>query len=549
VDVFHGSASGLGASPSRVQTGGYRFGNSVASAGDVNGDGYTDVITGSYQYDVDGRIDAGRVDLYLGSDAGLSLAPSWTRLGAQDSANYGFKAAGAGDVNGDGYGDVIVGAWLTDAPVLDQGQAFLYMGSAAGLDTLPAWTAKGEGVKAQFGQWVNSAGDVNGDGFSDVIVGSNKFSGPGLNAGRAYVYLGSPLGLEAEPTWTFTGSSGDFVGTVATAGDVNCDGYSDVLVGAPMYTNGETEEGIVALFLGSPTGPSATADWSFEGGRPLARMGEGVASAGDVNGDGFADVIIGSNEFTNPLLREGAAFLFLGNKTDGIDRLIRQSRVSLVRPIVAPCLSDEPDAFRLTATVRSPFGRTDVALEYEAAPLGTPLDGTSAVVGTFTDTGVPSGSNGSSQQVAETVNGWSPGDLVHWRARFVTRSPIFPRTPWTWPVSNAVSEADVRMPGAVKVSEPPLAGARGALPLFDAVPTVGAGPITLAARAERAVRLVRIAVYDATGSLVRVLDAGGASSVTWDCRDAQGRLVAGGVYAVRASTSGGVSIRRVVVRR
>ena len=114
----------------------------MATAGDVNGDGYTDVIVGAYAYD-NGQTDEGRAFVYLGSAAGLATTAAWTAESDQDGASFGNSVATAGDVNGDGYTDVIVGRLDYDNGQTTRA-AFVYHGSAAGLATSPAWTAESD---------------------------------------------------------------------------------------------------------------------------------------------------------------------------------------------------------------------------------------------------------------------------------------------------------------------------------------------------------------------------------------------------------------------
>src|SRR5262245_8230060 len=174
------------------------------------------------------------------------LTGGWTAESDQAGAEFGFAVSTAGDVNGDGYSDVIVGAFYYDNGQTDEGRAFVYHGSASGLGSSPAWTAEGDQASAYFGDSVSTAGDVNGDGYSDVVVGARDYdNGPDVNEGRAYVYHGSVSGLATSPAWTAV-SNQAFAGfgwSVSTAGDVNGDGYSEVIVGAALYDNGQTDEG------------------------------------------------------------------------------------------------------------------------------------------------------------------------------------------------------------------------------------------------------------------------------------------------------------------
>src|SRR6185369_2871380 len=122
----------------------------VASAGDVNGDGYSDVIVGAPTWD-DGESSEGGAFVYLGSPSGLATTAAWSAESNQASASFGYSVATAGDVDGDGFSDVIVGARLFDGGQADEGAAFAYRGSAAGLAAAPAWTVEGAQAGARFG--------------------------------------------------------------------------------------------------------------------------------------------------------------------------------------------------------------------------------------------------------------------------------------------------------------------------------------------------------------------------------------------------------------
>ena len=201
---------------------------------DVNGDGYADLVVGAPCAPYSGPANgcgAGRAYVYLGSARGLSGTPAMS-LPGPDGTNgrFGYSVASAGDVNGEGYADLVVGAdWAPNSGGPGAGRAYVYLGSATGLSGTPAKTLTGpDGANGQFGYSVASACDVNGDGYADLVVGAlyAPFSGS-LGAGRAYVYLGSATGLSGTPATTLTGPDGAhgfFGSSVASAGDVNRDG-------------------------------------------------------------------------------------------------------------------------------------------------------------------------------------------------------------------------------------------------------------------------------------------------------------------------------------
>jgi hypothetical protein len=314
-----------------------QLGWSVATAGDVNGDGLSDVIVGAHLYD-NGQADEGRAFVFHGSATGLSPAANWTAESDQAGARLGFSVATAGDVSGDGYGDVVIGASLFDNGHTDEGRAFVYLGSATGLPGGPnagpgdaGWTAESDQGGAQLGISVATAGDVNGDGFSDVIVGAWLHDNGQADEGRAFVYHGSATGLSGGPNagpgdadWTAESNQGfaRFGLSVGTAGDVNGDGFSDVVAGAWLYDNGQADEGRAFVYHGSatglPGGPNAgpgDADWTAESDQASAQLGFSVATAGDVNGDGFSDIIVGAWLYDNGQGDEGRAFVYHGSAT------------------------------------------------------------------------------------------------------------------------------------------------------------------------------------------------------------------------------------------
>jgi hypothetical protein len=306
------------------------FGYSVAGAGDVNGDGYDDVIVGAIRYDA-GQTDEGAAFIFHGSASGLgngNPATAATQIESnQINAFLGWSVGGAGDVNGDGYDDVIVGARNFAAGQTGEGAAFVFLGSASGIADGDPNTAAAQleanQAAASFGYSVAGAGDVNGDGYDDVIVGARNYASGQSGEGGAFVFLGSALGIgDGNPSNAAAVLQGDqsnanFGHVVDGAGDVNGDGYDDVIVGAPNYDAGQSNEGAAFVFLGSASGvasaPASAAATQLEGEQISAALGTGAAGAGDVNGDGYDDVIASATLYDAGETDEGAAFVFHGS--------------------------------------------------------------------------------------------------------------------------------------------------------------------------------------------------------------------------------------------
>lgn len=305
------------------------FGASVASAGDVNMDGYDDVVVGAPLY-ANGEASEGAAFVFLGSASGVVASDLGdahaTVEGNQIGAGMGLCVSGAGDVDMDGYDDLLVAANLYDSGETNEGAAFLWHGSASGIVGTGPGDAdvqlESDQLGAQLGA-VAGAGDVNGDGYADVILGSQSYDAGEVDEGAAFVFLGSAGGLVGTtPATAHAQLESDLTGAlfgwvVSGAGDVDMDGYDDVIVGAPLYANGESSEGGAFVFLGSASGVASadagTAHAALESNQAGAQLGRGAAGAGDVNGDGYADVIAGAPNYTNGESGEGAAFVFVGS--------------------------------------------------------------------------------------------------------------------------------------------------------------------------------------------------------------------------------------------
>ena len=308
---------------------------SVHAAGDINGDGFDDVIVGSRDASGDAYVIYGHAGGFdktielssLGGSDGFKLTHVGHTYGQTSSLPYGVEVSAAGDVNGDGIDDFLVGAYAATTDFhSSNGSVYLIYGKAGGFDTtidLENLSASDgvriNGSKAgdEFGSSVSAAGDLNGDGYDDFIVGADSLSNS--QAGSAFVIFGHSgafnidlSNLDGYSGYRIDGGkAGDIAGrSVASAGDINGDGFADLIIGAPHFHNSYNAWSAASgtayiLFghagqfsnvdlgnLGSETGFKITGIAADD------HVGVSVASAGDINGDGFSDIVVGSGATT-----------------------------------------------------------------------------------------------------------------------------------------------------------------------------------------------------------------------------------------------------------
>jgi VCBS repeat-containing protein len=349
-------------------------GSSVSAAGDVNGDGFVDLIVGA-PFGNDGGSNAGEAYVVFGKAAGLgtvdgsgramldltSLSPADGFVIQDDVTgdNAGWSVSAAGDINGDGFADVIIGAPGGDDGGNYAGEAYVVFGGASGLGTLdgagrsvvdlasfsPAqgFIVRGDAAGDATGIGVSSAGDVNGDGLADLIVGASLGDDGGDIAGEAYVVFGKASGFgtvdgtgrsvvdltSLSPANGFViqgDAAGDEAGySLSSAGDVNGDGIADLIVGARGGDDGGSNAGEAYVVFGTTSGfgtvdgtgrsvvdlttLAAANGFVVQGDEATDWAGLSVSKAGDVNGDGFADIIVGAPLGADAGVNAGEAYV------------------------------------------------------------------------------------------------------------------------------------------------------------------------------------------------------------------------------------------------
>ena len=313
VYLWYGSTSGVQASSEQKITASDAdsyayFGRSLSLSGDVDGDGYDDLAVGA-----DGADVSGAAYVFYGSSTGLDAA-SEQKVQASVSTGYlGQTIELAGDLNGDGYDDLVVGDWRPQA-------VFVFYGSSTGVDTSTEQRVDGDfsADNTRFGTAVASGGDLDGDGYDDLAVGDYRYSGSETYGGAAYIYLGSSTGVVEASVQEIEPPSPRYVGyfgeSLAFVGDLDHDGYDDLLVGAGGGSAATSYSGEGYVFLGSGTGIQAGVGQTVtvSGASAADYVGESVASLGDVDGDGTAEIALGATGNDDAGTRAGAVHIFTG---------------------------------------------------------------------------------------------------------------------------------------------------------------------------------------------------------------------------------------------
>lgn len=268
-----------------------RFGSAIGTAGDINGDGFDDLIVGSPN-DSSFAFEVGSVRVFSGEDGIVLLTLHGTLL----SDHFGTAVSSAGDTNNDGVGDLIIGAPDSDQNGMSSGSAQVISGLTGEL----LHVLLGEHVEDAFGSSVGCAGDVNNDGFDDLIVGSYNESHLVSRTGGARVFSGADGSLLYE---VFGESPFDYLGyAVDTAGDINLDGFDDFVVSAYLDDDNGIDSGTVRFY----SGIDGSLIRVIKGESAADYFGFSVCHSGDVDNDGWDDVIVGAMAMTQTAPIAGA---------------------------------------------------------------------------------------------------------------------------------------------------------------------------------------------------------------------------------------------------
>ncbi len=518
--VFHGGAAlaALG-DPNTASTtlqgdqNGAQLGFNVASAGDVNGAGYADVVVGAPNYAF-GATPEGSAFLFYGSASGVesgSPADADGTFATLQPGAFGGISVGGADLNGDGFSDVVVGSMLFDRGEADEGAVFVLHGGLAGIGFRTPASAStvidGGSADLWLGTTALPAGDVNGDGFQDLLASGRFYANGQSNEGAVFFFHGSAQGVasgsaasavsrvEADQTdayLTTAHSAGDVNGdgfddvllslpgfaylrhgsatgiaggslasspvsvslgpnidetTVAGAGDVDGDGFGDVVIGSGSQTVDLSSEGAAFVYYGRVDGTLGASATTLQGDQTSSWFGSAVAGAGDVNGDGFADVLVGAYAFDSGSDPEGNAFVYLGGRGAGRTVRARQRTTGSVAVKQRGGATTGSDTYITELTATHPAGRGQVGAEFVSCPVSVAFGGPGCQ--TASTSWSPVGPGSLQALFLVQVTELSPGVPQHWRGRTLLRddtgavAPVPRHGPWRR-LSGAPARLDVR---------------------------------------------------------------------------------------------------------
>ena len=324
-------------------------GKSVSTAGDIDGDGYDDIMIGAFLATPNSASEeGGKAYVFLGKKSGYSSTFDLTKLNGSNGFTFesekgddhlGRSVGTAGDIDGDGYDDMLIGAPYYEG---GDGRAYAYWGkntsflSRIGLGTIGDSGFKMSGGSGDRAGWsVDTAGDINGDGKDDLLISAYRAdaASDAINSGVQYVVFGKSKSdfdssftlkdLDGTDGFRLNGpNTNDYSGwSVSTAGDMNNDGYDDIIIGIPERTN--TDKPGAFVYFGKSGGFTKEVELdTLNGsngfkilGTPGNHLGWSVSNAGDINGDGYQDLIVSEMGWEGPDVGLGRVHIYHGNAT------------------------------------------------------------------------------------------------------------------------------------------------------------------------------------------------------------------------------------------
>ncbi|MCK4421590.1 FG-GAP repeat protein, partial [candidate division WOR-3 bacterium] len=322
------------------------------------------------------------------------------------------------------------------------------------------------------------------------------------------------------------------------------DGYSDVIVGAYQYDNGESDEGAAFVYYGSGSGLSTAPDWMGESNQADAWFGNSVSTAGDVNGDGYSDVIVGAYFYDNGQTNEGATFVYYGN-SDGIALVPQQMKTDVGSTPVQLLNATGTQDVRLKLIGRTPAGRGKVKLQWEIKELGQVMNGIGlGISSSWYDTDT----NGI--EIAEDITGLGEHKAYHWRVRLLY-SPlnydgsIYSR--WLSIGPNGMNEKDFITTPLTGIREREINVNVFGLSIKN---NISGGIVSISYSLNRDA-YIRIKVYDVSGRVVKSIYKGrkakGIYNDIWDTTDRGGNRVGSGIYFISLESEGGISTKKAII--
>jgi hypothetical protein len=415
---------------------------------------------------------------------------------------------------------------------------------------------------ALLGYDVVGAGDVDGNGYCDILVGTGGDNIAVDHVGYAFIFAGNAAGVEETPLWSAGGGTirGALGRTVAGIGDVDGDGLSDILVGDPLHDNDHTDAGRVMMFKGTAQGPASLADWVVEGDQPGAWFGGALSPLGDVDGDGHYDVSVGAPRYaTDAAGAAGAVFVYRTTESSlpfVVPEQIREdgSTIGLMG------YSEHAEEFRLRVRVNMPASATSLRLQYQAGGPSQPFESMSIVDGAQEVRRPDGGIGPVYAELIETVNPAQSSNRVKWRVRIATDLTAQPYTKWYYHPANPDGGPTLRLGMAPEIPPPPDPPPPDPEPELVTytlrLDPVFPNPFNPTAHVSFVLPekgLVDVVIYNVAGERVRSLmhetRDEGPHLVLWSGENDTGQQVASGVYWVRLIYANETLVQKMVLVR